>query len=78
MVNGNTPATEDEAVAQPPTKNKKKKRVAAGSAVELFNLVEDPYERNDLSAAHPEKANELRARYDLLAKQASPPKNLRP
>ena len=45
------------------------------SCVELFNLADDPYEKNDLAETQPEKLKELRARYDALAKQAVPPKN---
>jgi arylsulfatase A-like enzyme len=44
-------------------------------AMELYNLKDDPYEKNDLSAKQPEKARELRARYDAFAAQAAPPKN---
>ncbi|WP_165065230.1 arylsulfatase B [Paludisphaera rhizosphaerae] len=40
----------------------------------LFNLVDDPYEKNDLAAKNPAKVAELRARYDALAAQAVPPK----
>jgi arylsulfatase A-like enzyme len=43
--------------------------------VELFNLKDDPYEKNDLSTAQPEKVRELRARYDAFAGQAVPPRN---
>ena len=40
--------------------------------VELFNLTEDPSEKTNLAAGHPEKVKELRARYDALASQALP------
>ena len=40
----------------------------------LFNLAEDPNEKRDLAAKHPEKVAELRARYDALAAQAVPPR----
>ena len=40
----------------------------------LFNLADDPYEKNDLAAKNPEKVAELRARYESLASQAVPPK----
>lgn len=42
--------------------------------VELFNLVDDPSEKNNLAAQRPEKVKELLARYDALAKQQVPPK----
>ncbi len=43
--------------------------------VELFNLARDPYEKNDLAAAQPEKVKELRARLEVFAKTAVPPKS---
>jgi arylsulfatase A-like enzyme len=78
VVSGAAPAAEDEAGGQPAAKNKKKKRAAAASGVELFNLADDPYEKRDLSSIHPEKVKELRSRYDVLAKEASQTKNLKP
>ena len=42
--------------------------------VELFDLVADPGERRNVADAHPEKVRELRARYEMLAKQAVPAK----
>ncbi|WP_337175926.1 arylsulfatase [Paludisphaera sp.] len=39
----------------------------------LFNLAEDPNERDDLAADRPEKVAELKARYDALAAEAVPP-----
>ena len=43
------------------------------SRVELFNLAEDPYEKNDLSAAHPEKVAALQFRINELAKESTKP-----
>lgn len=40
----------------------------------LFNLADDPNEKNDLAAKHPEKVAELRTRYEALAAQAVPPR----
>jgi arylsulfatase A-like enzyme len=40
----------------------------------LFNLADDPNEKTDLAAEHPEKVAELKARYDALAAEAVPPK----
>jgi arylsulfatase A-like enzyme len=57
-------------------KAKKKKRAVAPAGVELFNLAEDPFEKHDLSASHPEKLKALRSRYEALAAQAITPKNL--
>jgi len=79
VVNGDAPDPADGEAAATQTKAKKKqKRQQAGGAVELFNLADDPYEKNDLSAKQPEKVKELRQRYDALAKQAMPPKNVKP
>ena len=79
VVNGNVadPADDDEG-AQPKAKKKKKRAAVATDGVELFNLANDPYEKNDLSTKQPEKVRELRLRYDSLAKQAVSPKNVRP
>lgn len=72
VLNGTTAGGEDEEGAQP-NAEKKKKRTAA--KVELFNLADDPYEKNNLADAKPEKLKELRQRYDVFAKQAMAPKN---
>jgi len=79
VVNGNVadPA-DDDAGAQPKVKQKKRRAAADADGVELFNLVADPYEKNDLSAKQPEKLKELRARYDVLAGQAVQPMNVKP
>jgi hypothetical protein len=77
LVNGSQSDPEEEAGAQPKAKKKQKRQQQAGAKVELFNLADDPYEKNDLAAKQPEKLKELRARYDALAKQAVPPKNLK-
>ncbi|OJW24723.1 MAG: arylsulfatase [Planctomycetales bacterium 71-10] len=47
---------------------------AESGRVLLFNLADDPNEKHDLAAKHPEKVAELRARYDALAAQAVPPR----
>jgi arylsulfatase A-like enzyme len=71
VVNGNAMDPADEEDAQPKAKKKNKKRAAADAdGVELFNLADDPYEKNDLSSKQPAKVKELRQRYDALAKQA--------
>jgi arylsulfatase A-like enzyme len=59
-------------------KGKEKKTKHASTAEmksELFNLADDPFEKNNLAEERPQKVKELRARYDTLAKQAVPPKN---
>jgi arylsulfatase A-like enzyme len=50
---------------------------AARETIELFNLAVDPNETHDLAAENPEKLAVLRARYDVLARQAAPPKSAR-
>lgn len=44
------------------------------AAVELFNLADDPSERKNVAAEHPEKVTELRERLDAYAKEAVAPK----
>jgi arylsulfatase A-like enzyme len=61
------------------TKGKKagNKKGAAGNrdGIELFNLADDPYEKMNLAASHPEKLAELRSRLETLAQEAVPPKS---
>lgn len=76
VLNGN--AVDDEGETAPAgeqTAKKKKKKAAEAPAVELFNLVQDPYEKSNQAAANPAKVKELRQRYETLAKLAVPPKN---
>ncbi|HET6406557.1 MAG TPA: arylsulfatase [Chthoniobacteraceae bacterium] len=42
--------------------------------VELFNLIKDPSEKTNLALSQPEKVKELRAHYDVYAREAVPPK----
>jgi arylsulfatase A-like enzyme len=48
---------------------------AAAVKVELFNVVEDPSEKNDRSAAQPEKVKDLFERLNAHARAAVPPKS---
>jgi arylsulfatase A-like enzyme len=41
--------------------------------IELFDLAQDPSEKNNLAAQHPEKVAELQQRVDELAKQSEKP-----
>jgi len=50
------------------------KRQRSDELVELFNLAEDPYEKESLADEHPDKVRELRAAYEAFARQAVPPK----
>jgi arylsulfatase A-like enzyme len=77
VVNGAVPDPADEE-GEPKATKKKKKGQQAQNGVELFNLAEDPYEKNDLATKMPDKLKELRTRYDALAKQAVQPKNVKP
>lgn len=47
---------------------------AGANTVELFNLADDPSEKLNLAQKHPEKVKELRARYEVFAKQQVAPK----
>lgn len=78
ILNGNLADNEGEIPQgeQKATKKKAKRKAAAEDAVELFDLRHDPYEKNNLAQANPEKVKELRTRYETLAKQAVPPKNV--
>jgi arylsulfatase A-like enzyme len=51
------------------------KKAQARNRVELFNLANDPYEKEDVAGANPAKVKELRARYDAFAREAMPPKS---
>jgi arylsulfatase A-like enzyme len=50
------------------------KLVLNGEVVELFNLAQDPSEKNNQATTNPAKVKELRARYEALARQAAAPK----
>lgn len=53
---------------------RKKRRQRSNSKLELFNLIEDSSETQNLADQHPEKVKELRARLDAFSKEAVPPK----
>ena len=48
-------------------------RTILPSNVELFNLAQDPYEKNNLASAHPEKVAAMQQRLEALAKEAAKP-----
>jgi arylsulfatase A-like enzyme len=54
------------------------KKAKAGEVVELFNIVQDPNEKQNLAGQQSAKLAELRARLETLAKQAAPPKTTAP
>ena len=43
------------------------------TSVDLFNLAEDPYEKNNLAAKHPEKVSAFQDRMNALGKEAAKP-----
>jgi len=48
-------------------------RTILPSNVELYNLAEDPYEKNNLAGAHPDKVSAMQQRLETLAKEAAKP-----
>jgi arylsulfatase A-like enzyme len=48
-------------------------RALIPATIELYNLAEDPYEKNDLAAAHPEQVAALQARINALGKESTKP-----
>lgn len=48
-------------------------RTVLPSSVELYNLAEDPYEKNNLATAHPDKVAALQARLEVAGKESSKP-----
>jgi hypothetical protein len=41
--------------------------------VDLFNLAEDPYEKNNLATAHPDKVAAMQDRLNVLGKESAKP-----
>jgi hypothetical protein len=76
VLNGTRPEDWNEAAPQPAKKAKKAKKKAAdgGDSIELFNIKTDPYEKTNLADKEPEKAKQLKARLDVFAHEAVPPK----
>lgn len=75
VLNGEAAEPADgEDVAGPARAQKTNEPQPSVGNIELFNLVSDPSEKNNVAAQHPDKVRELRARYDTLAKQQTPPK----
>jgi arylsulfatase A-like enzyme len=48
-------------------------RTMLPSSVELYNLAEDPYEKNNVAAAHPDKVTALQARLETAGKESAKP-----
>ncbi|QDT56447.1 Arylsulfatase [Caulifigura coniformis] len=70
ILNGNAPVDNVETSGAPI-----RRRQRMGERMELFNIAEDRSEKNNLAESHPDKVKELKARYDVLAAEAVPPKN---
>lgn len=48
-------------------------RTLVPTSVDLYNLAEDPYEKNNLAAAHPDKVAALQERINALGKESAKP-----
>ena len=48
-------------------------RTLLPTSVDLYNLAEDPYETNNLAAAHPDKVAAMQQRLNALGKEAAKP-----
>ncbi len=75
VLNGSAAAEEAGKSASPKKQGKTARNLQAGERVELFNLANDPYERQNLAGEQPAKLKALRERYDNLARQAVAPPN---
>jgi arylsulfatase A-like enzyme len=70
VLNGHVADTEGPAEAEV----EKAPELSGEERLELFNLVSDPSEAENVAAKNPKKVKELRARYDALARQQVAPK----
>jgi arylsulfatase A-like enzyme len=50
-------------------------RKLKNASIELFDVVNDPYETTDLAEKYPDRVEQLQSRLDEFAKQAAPPKS---
>lgn len=48
-------------------------RTMLPSSVDLYNLAEDPYEQNNVAAAHPDKVAAMQARLEIAGKESAKP-----
>jgi arylsulfatase A-like enzyme len=48
-------------------------RTTLPTSVELYNLAEDPYEKNNVAAAHPDKVAAMQARLEIAGKESAKP-----
>jgi arylsulfatase A-like enzyme len=73
VLNGNAGGGGDEEDAPQKAAKKKKGAAPEKETVELFDLSKDLGEKNNVAEANPDKVKELRARYEVYAKEARPP-----
>ena len=71
VINGSIGTAEAQALPAKPRAGQQD----AEELIELFNLGEDPHEKENLAAGNPDKVRQLRARYEALARQAVGPKS---
>jgi arylsulfatase A-like enzyme len=48
-------------------------RTLLPSSVDLYNLAEDPYEKNNVAAAHPDKVSAMQQRLERVSKESAKP-----
>ena len=48
-------------------------RTLVPTSVDLYNLAEDPYEKNNVAAAHPDKVAAMQERINALGKESAKP-----
>ncbi|HTL56837.1 MAG TPA: arylsulfatase [Candidatus Limnocylindrales bacterium] len=48
-------------------------RTMLPSSVDLYNLADDPYEKNNVAAAHPDKVAAMQARLEIAGKESAKP-----
>src|SRR5947207_10290649 len=48
-------------------------RTLIPTSVDLYNLAEDPYEKNNVAAAHPDKVAAMQERLNALGKESAKP-----
>jgi arylsulfatase A-like enzyme len=79
VLNGQRGSNDEESNDQSSSEKQRANRKPADheNKKELFNLADDPYEKNNLAESNTNKLQELKARYDFYAQQAVPAKNLR-
>lgn len=76
VVNGSDNFEDETPTAeQPAPTGRARRRQMQDGRVELFNIASDRSEKTNLAEKNPDKVKELKARYDVLAKEAVPPRS---